>query len=118
MDDITRIMDTAEMKAAAAKGSALQSLLGFNAGYLKKGVSTITEGFADALTGKALLDAADELIAKGKNLHTAVVNITAAVKQQQVAAKGVFQKSKDLQDGKVNPGDSAIASSKFTASPS
>ena len=118
MDDITRVMDTAEMKAAAAKGSALQSLLGFNAGYLKKGVSTITEGFADALTGKALLDAADALITKGKDLHTAVVNITAAVKQQQVAAKGVFQKSKDLQDGKVNPDDSAVASSKFKASPS
>lgn len=116
--DIQRILETAEAKAAAAKGLSIESLLGFNAGYLKKGASTVTEGFADKLTGAALLAAADDLIAKGNSLHDDIVKITAEVKTQQAVAKGVFQKTKDLQNGKVSESDAAAAAAKVTSSPS
>ena len=113
LEDVQRILDTAEAKAVAAKGLRLQSLLGFNAGYLKKGVSTVTEGFA---TGSALLAAADDLVAKGNAVHADIVKITTAVKNQQAIAKGVFQKTQNLQNGKVSEQDSAAATSKFVPS--
>ena len=113
IEDVQRILDTAEAKAVAAKGLRLQSLLGFNAGYLKKGVSTVTEGFA---TGSALLAAADDLIAKGNAVHAEIVNITSAVKTQQAVAKGVFQKTQNLQNGKVSDQDAAAAASKVAPS--
>jgi len=113
LEDVQRILDTAEAKAVAAKGLRLQSLLGFNAGYLKKGASTATEGFA---TGSALLAAADDIIAKGNAVHAEIVNITKAVKNQQAIAKGVLQKSDNLQNGKVSQQDSAAATSKFVPS--
>lgn len=113
LEDVQRILDTAEAKAVAAKGLRLQSLLGFNAGYLKKGVSTVTEGFA---TGSALLAAADDLIAKGNAVHAEIVNITSAVKTQQAVAKGVFQKTQNLQNGKVSDQDAAAAASKVVPS--
>jgi len=113
LEDVQRILDTAEAKAVAAKGRRLDSLLGFNAVYLKKGVSTVTEGFA---TGDALLAAADDLIAKGNAVHAEIVKITNAVKTQQAIAKGVFQKTQNLQNGKVSEQDAAAATSKFVPS--
>jgi hypothetical protein len=113
IQDVQRILDTAEAKAVAAKGLRLQSLLGFNAGYLKKGAATVTEGFA---TGSALLAAADDIIAKGNAVHADILTITAAVKTQQAVAKGVFQKTQNLQNGKVSDQDAAAAASKFAPS--
>jgi hypothetical protein len=113
IEDLQRILDTAEAKAAAAKGRQLQSLLGFNAVYLKKGASTVTEGFA---TGSALLAVADDLITKGKAVHAEIVNITAAVKTQQAVAKGVFQKTQNIQNGQVSDQDAAAAAAKVAPS--
>jgi hypothetical protein len=121
--EIKRILETAEAKALAAKGSSLQSLLEFNAVYLKKAASTVTEGFAviipkAPLTGAALLAAADEIITNGNAVHMDVVNITAAVKTQQDVAKGVFQKTKNIQNGQVTEADAAKAAKKSTSVPS
>lgn len=121
ISEIKRILETAEAKAIAAKGASLQSLLEFNAVYLKKAATTVTEGFAIAtapLTGAALLAAADELITNGNAVHMDVVNITAAVKTQQDVARGVFQKTKDVQNGQINPADAAKAANKSTSVPS
>jgi hypothetical protein len=121
--EIKRILETAEAKALAAKGASLQSLLEFNAVYLKKAASTVTEGFAIAtakapLTGAALLAAADEIITNGNAVHMDVVNITAAVKTQQDVARGVFQKTKNIQNGQVTEADAAKAAKKSTSVPS
>lgn len=116
--EVERLMDTAELKTAATKGQALESLMAFNAGYLKKGAETITESFTNSRSGQELLDYADLLIAKGAKLHNAVRIIVGEVKKQQVAAAAIFQKTNNLQNGQLSEEDSARAAAKLTKTPS
>ena len=116
--EVERLMDTAELKAAATKGQALESLMAFNAGYLKKGADTITESFENPRSGQGLLDYADSLINKGIKLHNAVLIIVGEVKKQQMAAAAIFQKTNSLQNGQISEADSARAAAKVTIPPS
>lgn len=111
-DELRSAIEDVERLIESVKMNSLQSLLGFNAVYLKKGAATVTESFANAFSGLALLAKADEVIKKGNALHAEIGKITAAVKTQQAVAKGVFQKTSDLQKGQVNASDVAAASSK------
>ena len=110
--DLTVVMDTAEVKMATVKGGQIRSLLGFNAGYLKKAMGGITapaqgkEGFAD---GSKLFAKADELIGKALALHTMVVSLRRDVELQQRAAGGIDRKAADLSQGNVTEGDKAAA---------
>ena len=106
--EVERIIDTAQMRAAAAKGQALESLMMFNDKYLKQS-SALTEGFANMLTGKALLDRADELIQKGNNLHQEVLDISAAVRKQQSQSAAIFKKGNAVMNGDVTAVDAAKA---------
>ena len=116
--EVERLMDTAELKAAATKGQALESLMAFNAGYLKKGADTITESFENPRSGQDLLDYADSLINKGMKLHNAVLIIVGEVKKQQSAAAAIFQKTNSLQNGQISEEDSARAAARLTTPPS
>jgi hypothetical protein len=109
--ELTAIMDTAEVKMATVKGDQIRSLLGFNAGYLKKAIGGITapapkEGFADS---SKLFAKADELIGKALALHTMVVELRRDVELQQKAAGGVDRKAGDLMNGNVTEGDKSAA---------
>jgi hypothetical protein len=109
--ELTVVMDTAELKMATVKGDQIRSLLGFNAGYLKKAMGGITapagkEGFAD---GSKLFAKADELIGKALALHTMVVSLRRDVELQQRAAGGIDKKAGDLSQGTITEGDKAAA---------
>jgi len=115
--EVERLMDTAELKAAATKGQALESLMAFNAGYLKQGADAITEPFENQRTGQDLLDYADSLIAKGARLHNAVLIIVREVKKQQSVASAIFHKSQSIQNGQISEADTKAAASKVTGPP-
>jgi hypothetical protein len=92
ISEVERLIDTVEIKAAAAKVKALQSLLMFNAEYLKQGASTIVESFTDM----NLLQRADSLISKGKEIHILIQNIVKEVKAQQKTSNAIFKRVKNV----------------------
>lgn len=112
ISEIERIMDTAQMKAAATKGLALESLMSFNSKYLNQ-ASVLTEGF-DELSGQALLDKADALIQKGNDLHQEVLAISSAVKKQQSQASAIFKKTNDIKNGNITANDAQKATISIT----
>jgi len=119
--DVERIIDTAEMKGAVAKGEQVSSLLGFNATFLKRGIPNIIESFANStknamvdisnLSGPDLLAYADQLIGKGATVREEVSKLKAAVATQKMAAKALTNKSADLQRGDIRATDTYMAMS-------
>lgn len=96
IEEVERLMENTEMKAAALKGQSLESLLAFNRKYLDeaKVLSTVKpiEGFSvSKLTGDALIKKADSLIDKATNLQNAVLKIVEEVKAQKKLSSQIFK---------------------------
>ncbi len=112
VSDLLAIIDSAEVRLAAEKGEKIDSLLGFNAKYLKKALDTATvEGFFLELKGTALIAKADELIGKAITVHDKIMMLKAKVAQQKRAAKSLNVQAANLEQGNVSPviADTAVA---------
>jgi hypothetical protein len=102
--DLIRVIDTAEVRMAAEKGEKIDSLLGFNAKYLKKALDAATlEGFMQQLKGTALIAKADELIGQAITVHNKLIELRKNVDQQKRAAKSLNVQAANLDKGIINP---------------
>ena len=112
VSDLLAVIDSAEVRIAAEKGEKIDSLLGFNAKYLKKALDTATvEGFFMELKGTALIAKADELIGKAITVHDKIMMLKGKVVQQKRAAKSLNAQAANLDDGNFSPviTDTAVA---------
>jgi hypothetical protein len=112
VSDLITIIDSAEVRLAAEKGEQIDSLLGFNAKYLKKALDAATvEGFIQQLKGTALIAKADELIGQAITVHNKIIELRAKVNQQKRAAKTLYVQAANLDKGEFNPVivDTAVA---------
>lgn len=116
VNDITSILDTAEVKLAAEKQEKIRSLLNFNARYLKKAVNAATaEGFWADLKGAALLAKADELLGKAKTIYGEIMALKQDVKVQRQVANGLTKKASAIANGEFNEADIAAGMAAATA---
>jgi hypothetical protein len=73
IEELEKIMDTAEVKAALSKKNKIAQTLNFTLRYLNDAVKSVSsvkkEGFYSPLTGAKLLARADELIGKAATLR-------------------------------------------------
>lgn len=109
VDEMTLLLDNAEIKLAAEKGAKVNSLLAFNAQYLKKAVDAITvkEGFWSELRGAALLSKADELIGIALSFHESMQALKQSVSIQKKTAAALNKKKRELDQGNFAPSDIA-----------
>jgi hypothetical protein len=113
VSELLTIIDSAEVRIAAEKGEKIDSLLGFNAKYLKKALDTATvEGFFQELKGTALIAKADELIGKAITVHDKLVILKKKVAQQKLAVKSLTVQAANLEKGNISPVIADIAISK------
>lgn len=115
--EVAAVLSTGEVKLASIKEEQIRSLMGFNATFLKKTIQTLTgsskaETFANEvggatpeLTGKALLQRADELLKQAAELHTRVRALAADVEIQRKASAGLDAKAANLSEGNFSQAD-------------
>lgn len=103
--DLINIIDSAEVRLSARQGERIDSLLGFNAKYLKKALDSATvEGFVQQLKGTELIAKADELIGQAITVHNKVLDLRKQVDQQKRAAKSLNVQAANLDNGEFNSG--------------
>lgn len=103
VNELITIMDSAEIRLAAEKGERIDSLLGFNAKYLKKAVSATTvEGFLAELRGTSLIAKADELIGLALTVHERIVTLRKNLTMQEAAAKSLNSQLANAEQGNVS----------------
>lgn len=109
LEDLTTVLDTSEIQMTLQKGRKIQSLLGFNAKYLQKGLESTrraVEAFvSDPNRGGALLARADDLIGRASSVHTQLQDIKTAVAQQKRAAAELNRASVRVAAGNLTAGD-------------
>jgi hypothetical protein len=116
VNEITGILDTAEVKLAAEKQEKIRSLLNFNERYLKKAVNAATaEGFWADLKGAALLAKADELLGKAKTIYGDILALKQDVKLQRQVANGLTKKAVALGNGEFSQSDISAGLAAATA---
>lgn len=114
--EVAAVLSTGEVKMAALKEEQIRSLMGFNATFLKKTIDTLSgalkETFANEVggvtpevTGKALLQRADELLKQASELHTRVVTLKKDVEIQRKASAGLDAKAANLSEGNFSSVD-------------
>jgi hypothetical protein len=107
--ETTMLMNTGEVKLASMKEERIRSLMGFTASFLKKTIDTLTgvkEGFEDSpLTGNALIQKADQLIAQAADLHRRVIALKKDVEIQRKASAGLDAKAANLSEGNFSQVD-------------
>ena len=89
--DVERILDSAEVQAAALKKERAGATLGFSLKYLQDAVRSLdsgrrTEGFAD-LSGPALIARADEIIGKAEALKADLRNLQGLLNKEKEMVK-------------------------------
>lgn len=104
------VMNTGEVKMASLKEEKIRSLMGFNATFLKKTIDTLTgankETFANEdLTGRALIQQADEILKQASTLHTRVIALAKDVEIQRKASAGLDAKAANLGEGNFSSAD-------------
>lgn len=108
IQELTSLLDSAEMKLAVTKGEKTWMSLLFMAPYLKKAVNittpNTTEHFA-TLKGGDLLSKADELIGKANTIHARFKPLRDQVVAQKTVASSLNKKAGDLQQGKISQSD-------------
>jgi hypothetical protein len=109
LEDLLTVLDTSEIQATLQKGRKIQSLLGFNAKYLQKGLESTqraVEAFvSNPNSGGALLARADDLIGRASSIHTQLKEIQGAVAQQKRAAAEMNRASARVAAGNISAGD-------------
>ena len=77
LNKLYALLDSAEVRMAAVNGKKINSLLGFNEKYIKKGVDTAKspDGFASPNETINLLSKADVLIGKAYTVHKMLENL-------------------------------------------
>lgn len=102
VDDVTRILDTVQVKAALLKSQQVIPTLQFTGKYLKQageGVSSAPAvnmepfegGIREGVVGLALIKSADELLKRAGTIRKTVEDLKAAVQQQKDAVKALKQ---------------------------
>lgn len=109
LEDLTAVLDTSEIQMTLQKGRKIQSLLGFNAKYLQKGLESTrraVEAFvSDPNRGGALLARADDLIGRASSVRAQLQEIKTAVAQQKRAAAEMNRASVRVAAGNISAGD-------------
>ena len=112
VQELSGLLDNAEMKLAITKGEKTWMSLLFNAPYLKKAIDSTTpktsENF-DTVKGADILSKADELVGKANTLHARFQQVHEQVHTQKMVAGSLAKKSGDLQKGKISQSDIATA---------
>ena len=110
VQELTLLLDSAEMKLAVTKGEKTWMSLLFTAPFLKKAVDittpNTTEHFA-TMKGGNLLSKADELIGKANTIHARFKPLRDQVVAQKTVARSLNKKAGDLQQGKISQSDVA-----------
>ena len=104
------VLNTGEVKMASLKEEKIRSLMGFNATFLKKTIDALTgankETFANEdLTGRALIQQADEILKQASTLHTRVIALAKDVEIQRKASAGLDAKAANLGEGNFSSAD-------------
>ena len=118
VQELTTLLDSAEMKLAITKGEKTWMSLLFTAPYLKKVVDlsapNTTEHFA-TMKGADLLSKADELIGKANTIHARFKPLRDQVVAQKKVVSSLNKKLGDLQKGKISQSDISAAMNYATA---
>jgi hypothetical protein len=116
VNELITMIDSAEIRLAAEKSDQLDSLLGFNAKYLKKAVdATTVEGFLAELRGTALIAKADELLGLAATVHERIVALKKKLANQQAVAKSLNAQAANAEQGNVSDYTMNAAISKRSA---
>jgi hypothetical protein len=116
-DELTVVLDSAEVKMMDVKKQKIRTLMDFNGRYLKKALNTATaEGFYSDLRGPALLVKADTLLGKASTIYDDIMALKNDVKLQRTAVNQLTKRGADLQNGNYKQADIAAGMAAATRS--
>jgi hypothetical protein len=108
VNELTTLLDSAEMKLAITKGQKTWLSLLFTAPYLKKAVdmstSKPTENFA-SMKDRDLLSQAITLIGKANTIHASFKPLRDQIVAQKAVVRSLNTKAGDLQQGNISQSD-------------
>ena len=107
IQELSLLLDSAEMKLAITKGQKTWLSLLFTAPYLKKAVDMTTPNITERFSTKDgdLLSKADELIGKANTIHASLKIVRDQVIAQKKVAGSLNKKAGELQQGNISQSD-------------
>jgi hypothetical protein len=99
LNELEKIMDTAEVKAAALKKEKISTTLGFTLDYLNDAVKSLetpkVEGFYSEYSGTALISKADTMIGKAASLQKELEDLRGKIDKQNEMIRILNSKQKN-----------------------